>query len=882
MDTFNSEIGLLQIALDALTRMVGARYGAMHIFNGRVGTTHFLYTGIRKEEASRLASEAPPKGFGLLGSPLEQGQVMRLEVVTKDQRQQDLTAQTFPRMKRLLGIPLAAKGKVYGLVYLAEKAGGGPFTEEDEHLALTMSFQVASAIESSRLKGRLREQLEALQGLSREFANERNPEHLLQQVVNAATTLIGADYGVLAICNAEGRITQLLTSGLTPEECEKITPLPQVRGFLEEVWRNGETIRLDQAFGLAHPHPPVQGLLAMRIRSREETLGSLCLTKKSGSFTTEDEQILVALLAHAANAIQNTRLFAAIADEVERWEGLYRLACSLSRPLDMEQIYPAIAGTVKTYLHFDRIGVVVPQGEELVMVMSVAEPPVPTYKGKAWPRTGETAVEWVLTHGQPRLIRDLALDQAFADEAFVAREGIRSTLMVPLQTNGERFGVLVLDSRSLGAYEQRDLQLLAPLAERLAVAFQNRRTMEELRQALEELKATQEQLVRGETHRTLGELASGTAHHLNNALAIVVGRVQVLRMTVDDPAMQQSLEIIEQAAMDGAETVRRLQSFARPRPTQAMVQLDLVRIAEESLEFTRSRWLDEARAKGIQIELQLEFSQVPPISGQAFELREVVTNLILNAVDAMPKGGRITLKTWSERPWVFLSVSDTGVGMSEEARRRAFEPFFSTKGPSRTGLGLSVAYGIVQRHSGEIAIESAEGKGTTVTVRLRSAPERGLTQSEGLLRPPAGGRPMISSPSVAQPGSPAPPHAARILVIDDEVQIRLLLSKILTTEGHTVTQAAEGSEGLALLEDSPYDLVITDLGMPGMTGWQVAEAVKVRRPGTPVVLVTGWGDTVEPDAMAEHGVQALLCKPFGIEALRSLVARLLKPASKPE
>lgn len=712
VDTFDGEIGLLQLGLDALARMAAARYGVMHILGEQGETIYFLHTGIRREEVARLANEAPPRGFGLLGTP-EDGEVIRLEVLTKDRGEPSPVPPSHPKLKRLLGVPLATMGKVYGQVYLAEKTGG-PFTSEDEEIAISVASKVAMAVESHRRANQWRAQLEAIHRLAREFAEERQPARLLQQVVEAATRLIGADYGVLAVFDKEGGVAQFLSSGLTPEERETIALSLKVQDFLSAVCREEKTLRLNgmAAYplvpGIPPPHPPAQSLLATPVRFREESFGTLCLTKKTGTFNAEDEQLLVTLSANAAAAIQNARLFETVTQKAE----------------------------------------------------------------------------------------------------------------------------------------------------------QNARIAEERRLALEELKTAQERLVRSETLQALGEMASGAAHHLNNMLAVVVARVQLLRMTVDDAAIQGPLEVLEQAAMDGAETVRRLQAFGSGRPSQEMAAVDLAQIAKEGLEFTRPRWRDEAQVKGSQIEPHLELIQVPPVFGAASELREVVTNLILNAVDAMPGGGRIALKSWSEKEWVCLSVSDNGMGMSDEVRRRAFEPFFSTKGLNRAGLGLSVAYGIVKRHGGKISLESWEGKGTTVTLRF----PYGVDQI-GL----GSGNPLLSSTA----GQPAPVRPARILVIDDEAGVRAVLAAVLVTQGHVVDQAASGPEGLAMLEGGCYDVVITDLGMPEMTGWQVAREVKSRWPGTPIALVTGWGESIDQKIMADHGVEALLLKPFSIEKVRALLARLL-------
>jgi CheY-like chemotaxis protein len=220
-------------------------------------------------------------------------------------------------------------------------------------------------------------------------------------------------------------------------------------------------------------------------------------------------------------------------------------------------------------------------------------------------------------------------------------------------------------------------------------------------------------------------------------------------------------------------------------------------------------------------------------------------NLLLNAADAISQGGRITLRTWAEDDRVYCSVTDTGLGMPEEVRRRALEPFFTTKGPKATGLGLSVAYGTVQRYGGTLTIESAEGQGTTVEVSL----------------PAASAAASVSKTSTAAAEAPALP--LRILVIDDELQVRSTLAEMLEEQGHSVTQAPGGREGLSYLESNPelVDVVISDLGMPDMTGWDVAAAIQARWPRLPVGLITGWGET-EITREERSRVNFVITKPF--------------------
>ncbi len=274
----------------------------------------------------------------------------------------------------------------------------------------------------------------------------------------------------------------------------------------------------------------------------------------------------------------------------------------------------------------------------------------------------------------------------------------------------------------------------------------------------------------------------------------------------------------------------------------------------------------------VQVRTELPDSDgLPLILGQPTEIREALTNLILNAVDAMPQGGTLIL---SGRPvsgikgrgpsptpdprFVELSVTDTGVGMAEEIRRRVFEPFFTTKGVQGTGLGLSVVYGIMERHGGRIAVTTTPGRGTTVTLRFQAAPP-----STGLPEPKS---------------TPRRVSSRRLLVIDDEPVVRKTLVALLRTVGHTVTEAAGGAEGLARLMEGPVDCELTDLGMPELTGWDVARAVKAHAPELPVILLTGWGEL--PSAEPETGglVDRILSKPIQLEDLLGVIAALTEPA----
>ena len=395
--------------------------------------------------------------------------------------------------------------------------------------------------------------------------------------------------------------------------------------------------------------------------------------------------------------------------------------------------------------------------------------------------------------------------------------------------------------------------MLSALGRQAAIAIENARLVGDLRRTLEELREAQETLVQGSTLRAVGELAAGAAHHLNNIMAVVLGRTQLLLMKNADPAAVHSLKRIEQAAIDAADTVRRIQGFSGSDKPGELTRFDLNMVIQEVIDFTRPRWLDEEHERAARVEMHAELGLIPEVSGRRVEIREAIVNLVLNAIDALPGGGRILITTRAEPGRAVVTVADSGIGMSPDVRQRAFEPFFTTKGVKRTGLGLAVAYGTVHRHGGQIAVESGLGQGTTVTFWIPAAePERNVPDSTADAEAPGG---------------------AAVLVIDDETDVRDLVADVLASHGHRITVAAGGREGLAHFDAGSYDLVLTDLGMPDLDGWEVARAVKASRPETPVLALTGWDDVANAESSAL--LDGILKKPFGLDELAAAVADAL-------
>jgi signal transduction histidine kinase/ActR/RegA family two-component response regulator len=432
----------------------------------------------------------------------------------------------------------------------------------------------------------------------------------------------------------------------------------------------------------------------------------------------------------------------------------------------------------------------------------------------------------------------------------------------PLLYHDRLVGVITLDNgASHIRFTEEDRNLVRLFANQAAVAIENARLYTEVNQSFHDLQRVQEELVRAEKLRAIGQLSAGIAHDLNNVLAAVLGQAELLRLKYDGSTPPPELDTIVTAASDGAHIVRRLQDFSRRQPEQKLSPLQLDIAVIEALEITRPRWRDESERLGRTITVETSVANLPPILGNATEIREALTNLILNAVDAMPNGGRLTFHAETVagdpdggRPVaVVLSITDTGTGMDEAVRRRLFEPFFTTKGVKGTGLGLSIVYGIMNRHGGHIDVASTPGHGTTFQLRFQLA-----TAS------------ATAGDSSARHRATSP---LSILFVDDDRFVRLSFVQLLRAIGHTVFEADSGRVGLAQLASTPIDLIFTDLGMPEMNGLEFARAVRSTHPATPILLCTGWNDLADQDDLASGLISDILQKPFSMRQLRDVVER---------
>ncbi len=555
---------------------------------------------------------------------------------------------------------------------------------------------------------------------------------------------------------------------------------------------------------LAPVLPPLRNRLQVPIiGSEQRVLGAIVLYNKRGhgGFSGRDMELTAALASHAATALERANAYRAMEQSRNYLQTL------------MDRTYAAVFVFDPHKGHLRDINIAGTQllGRQRDEALGLTvEDMVPDGERTAW---------WTLLHGAPTggaVERELQI---------VAADGTT----IPLDVTATRIDV-------------HD----APAVVCLCLDRRPRLRQEE-----------------AERLRALGEMASGVAHDFNNMLGVILGRTELLigRLGPEERAARADLQVIRQAALDGAETVKRLQVFSGVARSPQQGVADVARVLRDAVELTRARWKDAARRRGVAIEMVVEAGECPPVAASPPELREVLVNMIFNAVDAMPHGGRITLRSWARGERVLISVSDTGVGMTEAVRSKIFEPFFTTKGARGSGLGLSASYGIISRLGGSISVDSAPYQGTTFTIEL-----------------PAG-EPLPATPPPPQPRA-AP---LSLLLVDDEPQMLRTSKMMLEVEGHRVTAVASGKAALEALAARRFDAVLTDLGMPEMNGLQLAERIRARGLTLPILLITGWGLELEAERVQEAGITDVLPKPFDGDQLRATLARLaaLPPAPQP-
>ncbi|HLC42648.1 MAG TPA: GAF domain-containing protein, partial [Methylomirabilota bacterium] len=807
------------------------------------------------------------------GEPVFSADIMNDPEVVLTERHQFLAVLG---SRTALAAPLRSKGKIIGALSIFDQVGR-VFTESEVLLLQRFADQAALALENARLfeeTERRRREAEELAQVARTLTESLDVEAVSERIVESVRRFFGVESALVFQLQPDQSLRSLAITGVVGQVVPGLT-FPPGAGVAGLAVATGEPVFSADVMNdpqivvtEAHRHLAVmesKAVLGVPLRSKGKIIGALTITDHPGRTFSEAEVTLLRTYAdHAALALENAHLYRAGQHRERIARSLYEIGKAISSTLDPTTLLAQIGEKAIEVIGASTCAVFeINEADQQLYVRATKGispdhrfAPIKLGQGPA----GSAAAQRRTVFTSDIVARPLPGSDEIVDDTgmpvpHVTPSGeYHAVLAAPLISQDTVIGAICVYWDQAHAHQDDEAEVLSSFADQAAIALRNAGLFQEATRSYEELKRTQDQMIHIEKLRALGEMAGGVAHDFNNLLAAILGRAQYALLCMGELSehdIRRCLTVIEQAALDGAETVRRLLDFTRGKPRQQeLTSVDVNELLSYITEASRPRWKDEAEAKGVTIQVNCLRGEVVPIAGNPVELREVLLNFVFNAIEAMPQGGALTLRSFMEGGKVCIQLEDTGHGMPEEVRRRIFDPFFTTKGPQRSGLGLSVSYGIIRRHEGEIEVESREGKGTTFTIRLpvREAPAPPIRVSEA-----------ISTGSF------------RLLVVDDEAPVRETLEEILQAAGHQVVTAEDGFQALDLLRRQTFDFVCTDLGMPGMNGWELVQRVKAEWPAVKIALITGWGAQVESEDVMASGVDLLIAKPFEIrEILRAL------------
>jgi len=869
--TVNQSIDLDEIlnkSLDKMMEMIDVKSVGIYLLDDRnqelIYVAHRGFSKAFSKPMMRLKL-----GQGITGKVAQSGEPLFIEDYPSCPEALPLAIEE--GLKSLAVIPLKSRDKIYGTLNIAKKEFHH-YTPFEKNLYNSIAQIISGAMERASLYTenvkRLKEQM-TLYSISQEIASRLELKAILQKIMESAVNLLEAEGGDIALWNEQRQNYSIVIVHGLPESLIGTEITPSIQGVIGDVLRRKVPIlyadyehHTNRWRELDSYH--FKEVVGVPLIVREMVIGAMAVgtTNPDKHFQQNEIDLLFNFANQAAIAIGNAKLYEESLAKIKQLTILHEVGQTLSSTLDLDELLRKALELLKERWGYAICSILLLDKErnELYIRQVIGRDPEEV-KNLRFKVGVDGIVGQVAKTGEPYYAPEVSKDIHYINLS----PEVQSEAAFPLKVREEVIGVLNIETDKPRGFDQEDLKVLSSFASQMSISIENAQLFSELKQTLQELKQAQDQIIQAEKLRAMGEMASGVAHDFNNVLAVILGNIQLLLHQLDHlgpDEIRDRLRTIERSAKDGAETVRRIQEFTGMRKDKAFTLLSLNDLIKEVTAITQPRWKDQPQQKGIQIEFVHQLSEIPLIMGNPSELREVLTNIIFNAVDAMPSGGKITISTQPQtEEWVEMRITDTGIGMTEEVKKRIFDPFFTTKGVTNSGLGMSVSFGIVKRHGGEILIESEVGKGTSFIIHLPIGYEEEKKDKEP--------KPITQE---------AP--SARILVIDDEDSVREILTKMLRAKGHQVMVASNGEEGIEQFKNGKFDLVFTDLGMPKISGWEVGKTLKGMDPKVPVAMITGWGMEVNREKMKENGIDLVVCKPFEFDQVIQLVSEALQLKEK--
>ncbi|HYA92154.1 MAG TPA: GAF domain-containing protein [Thermodesulfobacteriota bacterium] len=865
--TVNQSIDLDEIlnkSVDKMMEMIDVHQASIYLLDEKKSElTLVVHRGFSKDLLEFMKHRK--LGVGIIGKAILSGEPLFIESYPNHP---DAFAPAIREgLKSVSIIPLKSRDKIYGTLNIGGKEVS-EISSFEKDLFNSIGQIISGALERTFLyteNVRRLEELKSLYSISQEIASKLELKVILQRIMESAIELLGAESGSIALWDNRKQNYSIVIVHRLPESLLGKEFFPPWTGVIGEViakkspahWKDYE----NHPNGLKELEScHFKEVLGVPLIVREMIIGTMVISSSDPEvhFYQNEIDLLYNFAHQAAIAIGNAKLYEDSLAKIRQLTTLYEMGKTLSSTLDLDNLFKKALELLKDRLGYTACAILLldREREELYMKQALGANAEQLKKVKF--RVGiDGIVGWAAKTGELVYVPDVSKDSRYIPGGL----SIKSEAAFPLKARDQLCGVLNIESDELNGFDEEDLKTLSSFASQMSISIENAQLFSDLKQTLQELKQAQDQIVQAEKLRAMGEMASGVAHDFNNVLAVVLGNIQLLLHQLDrlsPEEVREGLKVIERSSKDGAETIRRIQEFTGVRRDREFVTLSLNEIVMEVVSITQPRWKDQTQKKGIQVGLTTQLGEIPMIMGNPPELREVLTNIVFNAVDAMPKGGEVIITTQPQaEDWVEVRIADTGIGMTEEVIKRVFDPFFTTKGVTNSGLGMSVSYGIIKRHGGEILIESKLGKGTSFVIHLPT----GYGEEEAVVKEVA---PVKES------------RQARILVIDDEDSVRDVLSRMLKAKGHQVAVAANGEEGIERFRSEPFDLVFTDLGMPKLSGWDVGKTIKTINPKVPIAMITGWGVELDRQKLSENGIDLSIAKPFNFDQVINLVSEAME------
>lgn len=809
--------------------------------------------GWLKEKAPRKYSQSPDKG--IIGRVFKTGKMYVARDVSKD----PYYLPYFEEVKSEIAVPIKDKeGNVVGIIDV-QSENLNAFEKEDIETISTLADQLSIMIENIELYKNLTDrikELSTLYNLSQELSGILDLEKLLNRIIIHLRNLIPFTSGGILIYNPSLNALEVKAYlGPKLDEFHGIVEIGKgITGscFLKKKPVIVPDVRKDKRYLPGAPN--ILSEISIPLIYQNEAIGVLNLeSSKLNAYNEEHLRILNYFASQISLAIRNAMLFEEIKNRAEEMRALNEISSASISTLDLRKLYKTLSEKIMKIFNVDTYYLAICDIER-------DEVSFPVFLDRGKPlkvkpvRISQTSglTSWIIRNKKPLMFNDYEREmESLPVKPIIITKAAQSYIGVPIILKKKVFGVISIQSYKKNAFSSWHLDLLQTIANHITLTLENAKLFKDVKEAYKRLKESQNKLVQTEKMRALGIASAGIAHQFNNILSAILARAQLLSQRIEDPEIRRNLEIIEKASLGGAEIVRRLLGFSRVEEKEELEIVEIARPIEEAIQLTEAKWKNEAEAIGKMIEMKSELGKGLLVKGRSAEIREAIVNIILNSVDAIEKNGYIYVRSSSAGRWVLIEIKDNGKGIPSSELDKVFDPFFTTKGVSGTGLGLSFVYGIIKKHKGRIEIESEEGKGTNVKIYLPKA--KGTEERR----------------ADVQEKEKVP---MKILVIEDEEYVIDLIEEILKVNGHHVSLARSGGEGLSKFEKEDFDMVMTDLGMPGISGWEVAEKIRAINKNVKIGFITGWNIRGERERLEKLGIDFVITKPFKIEDIISAIS----------